>query len=609
MQQTVESIVQAMNQGRHVDALAMSRSLAQAFPNEEGVLSLLAVCEQNAGDMYTARDILLGLTTNHPQTWQHWNNLGNVQRLLGDLASAESAYSKALALNNQSPRLHANLGLLELNVGEFAKAREHLCQACLLEGAEDGMRVWAAVACHAMADDEAAAALLQGWKSWKGLSEEANLELGWLLFELGDWRSGDSLLATEFRDSNLRTRALARRILARERLNRLDEAFDLAGRMPPPIQIADRQARMEALQSLAAVATRRRDHATARELYTAALQLEQPAQYKRPLYFSLARTCDALDDVEGAVRALTQAHADAAEASVVEEGRRLAGTGLLALANERFKPISTADWPAPGEASTGRASPIFVVGFPRSGTTLLEQMLAAHPGVVSTDEKPMVQRMLEWLREHSVDYPQGLGALRDAEVDALRKCYWTEADTWVEGGVGENLQLVDKHPLNFLALPLIDRVFPDACVIMCRRHPCDSLLSSLMQNFRDPRLASECRSMQSLAALYLRLADQWRTVSTAFRGRLLVCRHEDLVADTEQTLGRIAEFTGLGDTAAMLNYREHARARGFIGTPSYAQVIAGINPEAAGRWTRYADYLAPILPTLAPLIEEWGYEC
>ncbi|SFN09092.1 tetratricopeptide repeat-containing sulfotransferase family protein [Dokdonella immobilis] len=605
MQELIDNIVAAMKAGRHADALSMSRTLVQSFPNDEGALSMLALGEQNAGDMRTARNLLLGLTRDHPGTWQHWNNLGNVQRLLGDFNSAGEAYQRALALHQDSPRLRANLGLLHLNLGEFAQARDQLCAASVMHGAEPGMRIWAAVACHACADDDSALQLVHGWPQWStGSSEEAMLELGWLLFQLGDTRSGEAILSTEFQDSKVRMRALARRVLARERLNLVKEAAELTARMSDPTGMVDLQAKMETLHALALIAARNGELAIARHHYESALQLEAPPRYKQNLYFGLAKVCDRLDDPAAAMDALKQAHADVIVEHASEEKSRLEGTGLLSLLDPKFESDPESVQACAG-APEERESPVFVVGFPRSGTTLLEQMLSAHPAFMSADERPMVQRMLEHLRQQGLDYPAALAQLGAGQCATLRDIYWQEAAKTVQRSDG--VRLIDKHPLNFLALPLIRRIFPEAPLIFCVRHPCDSLLSSYMQNFRDPRLAAECASIERLADLYLRLGQRWIRDSQLYPGRLLVSRHEDLIADAEAHLRRIADFLGIEDSTSMLDFSTHARARGFIGTPSYAQVVQGLNADAVGRWKRYRSYLEPALPVLAPIMDHWGY--
>ena len=605
MQQTVEEILAAIKNGRHAEALEASRRLAQSFPSDEGVRSLLAVCEQNGGDMHQARDILIALTRDHSGTWQHWNNLGNVERLLGNLTAAGIAYANALEIHAGSARLRANLGLLHLNLGNFAQAREQLCMAVSMEGAEHGMRIWAAVACQASADDAAARNLISGWQQWPPVSEEATLELGWLLTLLGDFEAGELILSSEFQDSTLRMRGLARRVLGLERVNRIDEAIELTKRMMDPNQIADRQARMETLQALATVAMRRKDAATAQKCLELALALDQPQRYKRSLYFALAKACDSLGDVDATMMALDHAHASDISAPLENERKNFDGTGLIALADSSFSlsaPISNEKDAVP----SAKDSPVFIVGFPRSGTTLLEQMLSAHEDFTSADEQPMLQRVLGVLREQGDVYPHRLSEISEARRIELRDQYWDEARKSVTLSPG--IRLIDKHPLNFLALPLIHFLFPNAPVIFCRRHPCDSLLSSYMQDFRDPRLATECSTIERLASLYAQLHQRWAADSQWIPQEILICRHEDLITETDRELRRVGEFLGVNDVSAMHHYQAHAKSRGFIGTPSYSQVVEGINPEASGRWLRYSKVLAPILPALAPIIEDWGYE-
>jgi tetratricopeptide (TPR) repeat protein len=492
---------------------------------------------------------------------------------------------------------------MHLNKGEYALARDQLCSALTMPEAEDAMRVWAALASHACGDDAAARILLRDWPQWTGLSEEAMLELGWLLSQLGELEAGDSILSREFQDSTIRMRALARRVFAYERLNRLDEAAALVTRMGDPSRIADPQSRMESLHAMARMAFRTRDHARSRQCYEAALALDVPPRYRQSLCFGLARVCDLMGDVESTMAALRQAHAEDLTRYTEDESSRVAGTGLLSLLDPGCRiaaPTSIND-----DGPTERDSPVFVVGFPRSGTTLLEQMLTAHPGFASTDEQPMVQRMLATMRELGLSYPGDLGELSADQRSALREVYWREVARTVEHVPG--MRLVDKHPLNFLALPLIRTIFPNAPMIFCVRHPCDSMLSCHMQSFRDPRLATECSSLERLADLYARLTECWQHDSALYPTRIHVSRHEDLVADAQQHLKKIGAFLGVEDTAPMLNFRERAQARGFIGTPSYAQVVQGLNAEAVGRWERYREHLAPLLPRLAPIMEYWGY--
>ncbi len=600
MQQLIADTVRALHEKRYADAKALSQSLIAALPGDEGALSLLAVSEQNLGNLASARRLLDQLTASHPGTWQHWNNLGNVLRQLDDLPAAATAYAKALELNDSSARLNANLGLLFLNQGDFAAARTRLCRAATMDGAEPGMAIWAAVACHACTDEVTARYLIGGWRAWPRQSDDATLELGWLLVELGQVPDGLSVLEGQFSDGNSRVRALARRVLALERINRIDEAATLLQNLPAAAGIDDPQTRMETLNAAAMVALRRDDFVAARRSYEQALAIDLPTRHRQPLYFGLARACDKLDDTAAALDSLAKAHAPG-NGPALPEGRG----GLLALATQH---------PPAGEARAGHAenapgameSPVFVVGFPRSGTTLLEQILAAHEALVSVDEQPFVQRVIGAMRERGHAYPADLGKLTDDDCDALRSLYWQEVRQAVTLSNGQ--RLIDKHPLNFLALPLIRRLFPNAPMLFCVRHPCDAILSCYMQQFRDPQLASVCVSIDRLAQEYVRLMEHWFRDCELFPDHVHVCRYEALVTDFDGETARIGAFIGVNDATGMRAFAEHALARGFITTPSYAQVVQPLTSEAIGRWQRYRAAFEPVLPLLAPIMQHWGYE-
>ena len=603
--QLVARILDAMREARHADALDLARTLSKGMPGNESVLSLLAACEQNTGNLQAALDILQGLTRKHPQTWQHWNNLGNVLRALGDPAAALAAYQGALRLHSGSARLLANIGLLHLNRGEYPQAREHLLAACARKDAEPGMYIWAAVASHACMDEVDALQLIRDWRQWPRQSDEAMLELGWLLVQLGAFADGDEILRGQFQDASSRIRAGARRVLARERINRVDEARELLQSLPSAHGIADSEARQERLNATAVMALRDKDFALARRCYEEALATDVAWRDRAPLYFGLARACDRLDDGTAALEALAHAHRLQLGAASPVWHSGAAHGGPLQIADQQLTSAEAGTWRA-DDHPDARQSPVFVVGFPRSGTTLVEQMLAAHDRFTSTDEQPFVRRMLEWLGASKLPYPGGLTALSDADLNALRAVYWGAVREVV--ALQPGMQLVDKNPLNMLALPVMQRAFPQARIIYCQRHPCDAILSCYLQQFRDPDLAAVCATLERLAHEYASFHRHWMHHVEILRADVLTCRYEDLVTDVDAALARLGVYLDVEDVAVMKNYRARALARGFISTPSYAQVVEPLRTDAIGRWHRYREAFAPLLPILQPILDHWNYD-
>jgi hypothetical protein len=169
-------------------------------------------------------------------------------------------------------------------------------------------------------------------------------------------------------------------------------------------------------------------------------------------------------------------------------------------------------------------------------------------------------------------------------------------------------RLIDKNPLNILRLAVIRRVFPNSPILLAVRHPCDVILSCYMQHFRAPDFAMLCADMPSLTLGYRKTFDFWYEQVAMLSPRVLEVRYESFVADFPAEVRRVAEFLKLPWNPAMLEPALRARAKGYISTPSYSQVVQPVNTKSVGRWQAYRQYLEPALPVLEPYLKRWGYD-
>ena len=247
----------------------------------------------------------------------------------------------------------------------------------------------------------------------------------------------------------------------------------------------------------------------------------------------------------------------------------------------------------------------FLGGFPRSGTTLIEQMLDAHPALQAMDERPHFDVLADQLEDYGVHVPRGLGRLTQADCDELRKGYMLMACARTPRR--RDAQLVDKNPLNMLWLPLIQRVFPNARFILMLRNPCDALLSNYMQDYRSVVMMSISLDLERLARAYVEAFEYWFHHAAILQPKVLTVRYEDLVAAPERAAAAMGGFLGLADASPMLNFARHAREKGFIGTPSYTQVIEPINQLGVDRWLHYRRWFGKPLEILAPILARLGY--
>ena len=588
----------ALGAQRVDEALRAARVLHASYPDDESVLSLRASCEQQAGHHALAVPLLERLSAQQPGVWQYWNNLGNALRALGHIEQARAAYEQALSIDPHLNRVRANLGLLLLNEGKPSAAAQHLRSAASTPDATSGMRVWAAVASHAAGESEQASAWIENWSQWPRDSDEAWLELGWLLAELGRYDEAERVLAGRFDTLLGRIRAGARRAMLLERINQTDRAAQVLRDLPPVSQVADPDAGQELLHATALLAMRDKNWGAARDALQGALNISTSMRGRAALYFTLARACDRLGDSVATLAALDAAHRLVARTSEPNRGRWMALLTTRASAEPRRGQLHKRLSPAP-------QSPVFVVGFPRSGTTLLEQMLAAHPDFSSIDERSLVLAAIGSLRAQGIAYPHDLELLSEDTIGRLRTEYWRAADALVVRRPGQ--RLVDKNPLNMLALPMIATLFPRASLIICRRHPCDVILSCYMQPFADPEVAAMCASLERLARAYAAFDSQFREQAAEFDVSPYELRYEDLVADPQAALRTLGNYLSVADVTAMIAFAEPARRRGYISTPSYAQVIEPLNSAGIGRWLRYRAAFEPLLPLLEDAISHAGY--
>ena len=238
----------------------------------------------------------------------------------------------------------------------------------------------------------------------------------------------------------------------------------------------------------------------------------------------------------------------------------------------------------------------FLLGFPRSGTTLLDTFLLGHPQVEVLEEKQLVGAAGQ------VTGP--VAGLPDISPSKLERARATYLDLLAEH-VGPRFSglVIDKFPLDMGSAPLIHALFPGASIIFAQRHPCDVVLSAYMQpvgmvNFSDIRDAAD---------YYDAMMGIWNASLDALPLRVHRAVYEDLVSEPESVLRPLVDFLGLDWDERVLAHQETARKRGTIITPSYDQVTEPVSTRPSGRWKRYRKQLEPVLPILLPWAERLGY--
>lgn len=249
---------------------------------------------------------------------------------------------------------------------------------------------------------------------------------------------------------------------------------------------------------------------------------------------------------------------------------------------------------------------VFFVGFPRSGTTLLQEVMHAHPDIVVAEERSMASIVRSLLLKLSQDLRAGLAHLTPAKVQMLRRAYFLQASVY-KPWAGKRV-FVDKMPLNLILLPILRLIFPEAKIMLGLRHPCSAVLSCFMQDFHLNNAMVHMLSLDSISVYYNEVMDLWLALTKDPTFAPLVVKYEDVVKDLESQARRLTDFFGVPFSSEMLAYAEKAKTRAMIRTPSYSQVVRPIYTDALERWRNYAAHLAPFQERLSPYIKAFGYK-
>ena len=271
---------------------------------------------------------------------------------------------------------------------------------------------------------------------------------------------------------------------------------------------------------------------------------------------------------------------------------------------ERVLAVMTSKWRSrwSPQPPPDRPSPNFLVGFPRSGTTLLDTFLMGHPGVAVLEEQPMLDAAARILGD-----PADLDRIDPSLVAQARDAYFAELDRHLPRGTDAATLVIDKLPLAMTGAAIIHRLFPDAKIIFAQRHPADAVLSCFLQSFQLNEAMANFLNITDAARFYdiaMRIWVRARDVLTLATFDLV---YEELVADPARTLRPLATWLGLEWDDALLDHQATAVARGAIVTPSYDQVTQPIHRRSVGRWQTYGVQLAPVRPLLDRWARQLGY--
>lgn len=540
-------------QAGHLDA---ARALVSAALENDGASPLyhasLGDILRRQGRMAEAAVCFRNLVLLRPDFVDGWLNFGLALRELGRAEPAVAAVRRGVALAPNSAPGHANLGLMPGQDGAASFRCAILCDPGLAEAYANlgALQADPAVLRHALVLRPQTAA------TWYGLAGA-----------LGETAAEDKLAACRAALVCQPDYGLAHNFIGLIEVERGD-LTGAARRYRRALACEPDPAFYANLADLVRFGAGDGDIAAMERLAAEAGPLDGEACI--PLYFALGKAYEDCGEGERAFRHYARGNSLKRRVVAYDEMEALSA---LARAERHFSGERLARMAEQGEPDE---TPIFILGMPRSGSTLIEQILASHPGVHGGDERP--------------DFPDLLGAFDGENFQALGTAYLARSRALAPGAI----RVTDKLPGNFLHAGAIHLALPNARIIHSRRDPADTCLSCFTKLFRGEQAYSyDLGELGRYYRAYARLMAHWRSVLPA--KVFIEVDYEALVGDPEHQTRRLLDHCGLAWDPACLAFHETRRA---VRTASAAQVRRPIYRESIGRWRLYGDLLAPLLTEL-----------
>lgn len=564
----VERAIVAHQQGATDVAEQLCLDVLELAPDRPGALTVLYQIRKAQGKMAAAETLIRRVVTFDPNNFLATNELALLLLGKGAIQEAEVHARNAVRIAPQNPQSHNLMGMILTEAQRPAVGEYHYRQVLELTEGRDPILL-------------------------------ANL--AWNLKNQGRMEEGRAL----YRESVAAAPEIRQTLLGWARLEEADRKFDAAA------ELLDRMDRIwpndpGTMLTRAVLLGRMKRYDQALEVLDAMASLSSDGRLGANELAEKGRLLDQMGRYDDAFAAFEDGKRIAREQSGLQYMDAVADNLITRLGGffiaGRLQTLPRAT------VRSDVAQPIFVLGFPRSGTTLMEQTLSAHPCIVAGDELPLINDLtglMPRMLNSPIGYPEALAELWMGDqregLDNLRD-YYLQKVAQMHILTPEAAWFTDKMPLNETHLGLIALLFPEAPLIHVLRHPLDIMVSAISNHFTHGFF---CASALETAALhYVRVMDLVQKYRAEMTLRYLPVRYEEMVTDQENTVRAVLDFIGEPFDPKCLQFHENQR---YARTASYAQVTEPLYQRSRFRYRNYRKHLEPVIPILQPYIERLGY--
>ena len=560
-----QAIIDLYNQGQHQQALQQAGILVQKFPKSAVLFNIQGSVLKELGQLDASVEAYNKAVAIKPDYADAYNNMGNALKDQHKLEEAIAAYRKTLAIKPDYAEAYNNLGNALKDQAKLDEALEAYRAALSIK--PDLAKAYNNMG-NALTDQHKLEEAMEAYNKAVAIKPDY----------VEAWSNGGKTL---------------------EKWNRLKEldlwlkrAFQILEPVPSDISFMK-----------AKLLWRNKNRNEAAKIILN-IDIENITPNGRKDFLHMKAKCyEALNDYDLAYDCFQHMNSLARKS---DEYLRIDAESYFQKVRDQLASLKSGllEYPINQSTEQSASAPVFLVGFPRSGTTLMDTILRSHSNIDVVEEKPAVISAKAFITNSGYT---GTGRALPQEIIAgARQAYIAELDKHKDSR-GKKAVLIDKLPLNLLHIPLIHQLYPQAKFILALRHPLDTILSCWMQNFKLNSAMANMVDLDRIVEFYCAAMEIFKICRDRYNLNVHQIKYEDLIEDFNSETSTLLKFLDLDWEVEMENYQETALKRGFINTPSYSQVIQPIYKEAKYRWLHYEKHLTKYSTAVEPWIREYGY--
>jgi len=599
LKKLLNSAIQNHQNNNYVEAFKIYEKILKINPDHFETNFYLGTLHAQNNNLKKASELLNKAIEINPKIADLHNNLGLIFREMGELEKASKCINKAIQINPDYHVAHSNLGLIYKDLGQIEEAEKCFKKSIEINPQHENPHNNLGLIYKDLGQIEEAEKCFKKSIEINPKHVQAYINLGNLFKNIGQIEEAEQFYSqvisinSKYFDAYNNLMDLFERTNQNEKLNNIITIAETQFNFNPIIKLFYGQYLYkikkfsEAIKNLEKIKFN-----------------ESQSNRERLRSLVLAKSYDQIDNIEKAFDYFNRTN----KINLRNKSKQIDKNKTLRIIKKRanfFKDPEIKNWPIQ-KASDLNENPIFLVGFPRSGTTLLDTILRSHPSIEVIEEEPILGNFISSLNIMTSENFNNLKNIEENKLSEIRKIYFTNRDNHIEKKDNQKIY-IDKMPLNIIHAGEIVRIFPNAKFIISLRHPCDCVLSCFMQSFALNNAMANFLNLEDTANLYNHVMKLWTQYTSTFSIKFHTVKYEDIVLDFEKTIKNVLEFLEMPWSDNVFKFYETAEKRELISTPSYDQVNKPIYTKSIGRWKKYEKNFINILPTLEPWIKKYNY--